>query len=477
MPAPPPDPPPAGALVLGGSYRALGVVRSLGRRGIPVRVVLADEHRVACASRYAGRSIAWPAGDEDERVRTLLRVAERERLAGWALFPTDDETARLLARRRNQLARRYLVAAPAWAAMQFTYDKRHTHVLAHRLGIAQPRTAFPASRAEVERLDWDFPLVLKPAFKPEANRFTAAKAWRVDDRAALLRGYEEARELVPPGALMVQDLVPGDGDGQLSFAALCHDGEVLACASARRLRQRPMDFGKASSLVETTAEQPDWSGHARTLLRALRFDGLVEVELKRDARDGVVRLLDVNGRVWGWHSVGALAGVDFPYLQWRLLRGEPVEPAVAAAGVRWVRMSTDLPTALGELRRGRLRPRDYRASLRRPRVGPIYAADDRMPALADLPLLATVGARRARRGDHRVRPVAFPRQPDGPPTGATRAMHRAVLASSENALRGRKPAAPASVGWPTRANPSTGKEDTVETMNSREFIPSGEWSS
>jgi len=32
-------PAPAGALVLGGDYRALGVVRSLGRRGVPVWVI------------------------------------------------------------------------------------------------------------------------------------------------------------------------------------------------------------------------------------------------------------------------------------------------------------------------------------------------------------------------------------------------------------------------------------------------------
>ena len=31
--------PPAGALVLGADYRALGVVRSLGRRGVPVWVI------------------------------------------------------------------------------------------------------------------------------------------------------------------------------------------------------------------------------------------------------------------------------------------------------------------------------------------------------------------------------------------------------------------------------------------------------
>src|SRR5919109_2550401 len=48
-----------GALVIGGDYRALGVVRSLGRRGIPVWVVT-NEHRVATASRYALRCFHWP---------------------------------------------------------------------------------------------------------------------------------------------------------------------------------------------------------------------------------------------------------------------------------------------------------------------------------------------------------------------------------------------------------------------------------
>lgn len=54
---------PGGALVIGGDYRGLGVVRSLGRRGIPVWV-LTDEHKIAATSRYAQRSFAWPATDQ-----------------------------------------------------------------------------------------------------------------------------------------------------------------------------------------------------------------------------------------------------------------------------------------------------------------------------------------------------------------------------------------------------------------------------
>ncbi|PYT21377.1 MAG: hypothetical protein DMG57_38840 [Acidobacteria bacterium] len=57
---------------------------------------------------------------------------------------------------------------------------------------------------------------------------------------------------------------------------------------------------------------------------AMRFTGLVEIEFKRDSRDGKFKVLDMNPRVWGWHTLCGRAGVDFPYLTWLLVRGEPV---------------------------------------------------------------------------------------------------------------------------------------------------------
>ena len=55
----------------------------------------------------------------------------------------------------------------------------------------------------------------------------------------------------------------------------------------------------------------------------MRFTGMVEVEFKRDPRTGSNLLLDVNPRAWGWQSLGGRAGVDFPFLLWRLATGEP----------------------------------------------------------------------------------------------------------------------------------------------------------
>ena len=47
------EPAPAGALILGADYRALGVARSLGRRGVPVWVIRDGDDALAARSRYA----------------------------------------------------------------------------------------------------------------------------------------------------------------------------------------------------------------------------------------------------------------------------------------------------------------------------------------------------------------------------------------------------------------------------------------
>ena len=79
----------------------------------------------------------------------------------------------------------------------------------------------------------------------------------------------------------------------------------------------------------------------------------------------------MNSRAWGWHSIAAAAGVDFPYLVYQLARGEEVEPAQGRPGVRWVRLTTDLSVSGKEVLGGRMPLRTYLKSMRPPLEGPI----------------------------------------------------------------------------------------------------------
>jgi D-aspartate ligase len=229
--------------------------------------------------------------------------------------------------------------------------------------------------------------------KVEQNALTAMKAWRVERREDLPRRFEEAQALVGADVLMIQEIVPGGGEMQFSYAALCRDGEPLATLVARRTRQYPAEFGRASTFVETV-DCPDIVEPSERLIREIGYTGLIELEYKRDPRDGVLKLLDMNPRVWGWLTLCGRAGVDFPWLLWLLVSGEEVPAPEARPGVRWLRFTTDTPTAVKQLLRRRLPVREYARSLRWPRERAIFAWDDPVPGLTEVPVLAYVAARR-----------------------------------------------------------------------------------
>ena len=387
---------PGGAIVLGASYRALAVVRSLGRAGIPVAVVRTDDHALAQTSRYARQRLGALRGDGGRRSEQLLALTRRRGLRGWVLMCTGDEDAAMVAREHDALSRELVLTTPPWPVLRLAYDKREVRRLASRLGLSQPWTAVPALEGGPAALEPPFPAVLKPAMKTEQNALTAAKAWRVDDRADLARRWTEACRLVDPAILLLQQLI--EGGPQLSFAALCRDGEVLAELTARRARQYPVEFGRASTFVETI-DDPSLARDARPLLHAMGYTGMVEVEYVRDPATGRNLLLDVNPRAWGWQSLGARAGVDFPLLLYRMAAGEHIEPACAVPGERWVRLLADVAAAAEERRRGRLTMRAWVASLRGAVEGAVFVRDDPLPALADAVLLGGLVVARLRRGE------------------------------------------------------------------------------
>jgi D-aspartate ligase len=379
-----------GAVVIGGDYRGLGIVRSLGRKGIPVWVVT-SEHTLATYSRYCARRLRWPTSDDD-RISFLIDLGKQ--LRGWALYPTSDEFAGIIAQHHDELSRYFTMTVAPWEQLEWAYDKRLTYRYAERLGLDVPRTFYPNSYEELANLTNNYPAILKPAFQRGFNRFVHDKGWIAHTKDELCRLYKAACELIDPELIMVQEFIPGGGEAQFSCAALCNEGKTLAVLTARRARQFPLDLGRSSTYVETIQNE-SVEGHACTLLRAMRYTGLAEVEVKFDARDGKYKLLDVNPRVWGWHTVGSRAGVDFPYLLWRMLYGEPLEPFCrGVAGIRWVRMVTDLEAVVRGILGGSLTFREYFRSLHPPLEFAIFASDDPVPATLEIPLLALLALRR-----------------------------------------------------------------------------------
>jgi predicted ATP-grasp superfamily ATP-dependent carboligase len=215
-----------------------------------------------------------------------------------------------------------------------------------------------------------------------------------------------------PDALMVQEMIPGDGRSQYSVAAFCKDGEWLAGMTARRTRQYPADFGLSSSFVEAV-DVPQLLEPARKLLARCRLSGMVEVEFKRDSRDGVYKLLDINVRPWGWHTLCIACGLDFPYIQFADALGEAAPMGPVRYGFRWRRLLTDVPAALQETGAGTGSPWAYLRSLGGATVPSVFDVKDPLPVIGDLAVAVSriIKARRGRPLLPALPPVPVPARP------------------------------------------------------------------
>jgi D-aspartate ligase len=382
-----------GAVVIGGEHPGLGIARSLGRRGIPI-CVIDDQHSISQFSRYATRVVrVKDLRDEKNTVDNVMEIGHRYGLKGWVLFPTRDETVAAFSRHRERLAEFFRVTTPAWETVRWAWDKKNTYDRAAELGIPVPRTYNVMTEEGLAGLYNRLPLAIKPAVKENFFYATGDKAWRAETPQQLNNLFRRARQQIRPEEILIQEIIPGSGLQQYSYCAFFRDGEAQSTLVARRLRQHPREFGRAATYVETI-EHPEVEELSERFLKAINYYGLVEVEFKQDARDGQLKLLDVNARTWGFHSLGIPAGVDFPYLLYADQVGRSVESSRAKAGVGWLRAITDVPTVASDLWARELSLRSYLKSLRNTRTESVFCLRDPLPTLAEALMLPYLVAKK-----------------------------------------------------------------------------------
>lgn len=372
-----------GAVIIGGDFQGLGILRSLGARGVPIHL-LDSELSIGRFSRYGKKFERCPRADqEDSLIEFLKDLAEREDVEGWVVYPTNDETVCLLAKHKDELERSYRIPTPSWDIVKFAHVKRLTYEVAERAGIAVPRTVYPESVEELDRLGLEFPVIIKPSVKEPFYREIKKKAIRANNREELMEGLQRALSVVDISQIMVQELIQGGPRHLFSVGSLFKDGDFLGKVVARRIRQHPMDFGHATTFAETV-DLPELEEIARKILGLIGYYGLSEVEFMLDPSDGKYKLIEINPRTWGWHTLAIGAGVDLPYMLYRDMLGDSVRQNGFDKDTRWIRLTTDIPTAAGEMLKGNLKVREYLGSFRGRKQFAVLSLRDPLPFVMEL---------------------------------------------------------------------------------------------
>lgn len=311
----------------GQQRKTLAAIRSLGKRGIDT--IAAEETRWATAlfSRHCGRRLVSPSPGRRPEEYFIWLYDTLTRYPCDALFPMDDGSMAVAVRYRDQLEKVCRVPVPDIGSYHIASDKARAVAAAREAGLDCPRTVVPQGPGDLGRAveGLSFPLVIKARKSSGARGIAVAR-----DGGELAERYLKVHRQYP--FPLVQEYVnPGE---RLTVCLLFNrSSRVRAFFVYRYLRSFPVEMGP--SVVQESAWRPDLVEMASRLLQKLNWYGVAEVEFMVDPADGRPKFMEINPRFWGSLQAAIQAGVDFPWLLYRLAVDGDVESAAGyKAGVR-----------------------------------------------------------------------------------------------------------------------------------------------
>jgi D-aspartate ligase len=311
-----PKPP---AVLLGGEDTALPVARSLGRADVPV-FALGKRSDSVRHSRYV-EFVELGGGDEPQSgwLEWLLHAAP----PGSVVLPCADEGLELVARNRKALLERGLAPIEANdGRLLDVLDKERTYQLAAANGIPVPRTVTVHDHTELASAvaNIAFPCALKPLHAHAFRRHFSVKGFVASDWSELEEFFRMSEEVGVE--MLVTEMVPGPDEYHSSYTYLDDRGEPLFTFTKQKLRQYPIMFGAG------VYHAMDWNEEVSDLglrfCQALGLRGLVNVEFKRDERDGRLVLIECNHRFTASTALHLKAGLNVPLFTYNRLIGAPL---------------------------------------------------------------------------------------------------------------------------------------------------------
>jgi D-aspartate ligase len=381
-------------------HGGLGVIRSLGRRGVPVYGVHEGPWAPAANSRYLrGRCFWQPSPDDAGRARAgLLRLAE---LIGQPalVVPTDDAGAIFLAEHGGSLRPWFLFPDPPADLPRRVADKYALYRLCRELGVPCPRAALAESLEAAREFaaDTGFPLVAKLTMPWNHGRGGLRSTSIVSSREQLAGTYEaSARARV---ALMLQEFIPGGPGQDWFFHGYC-DAASRCRPAFTGVKERSYPAHAGLTCLGRSVSNPRLREQVAGLLSRLGYRGIVDLDLRWDARDGQYKLLDFNPRIGAqFRLFRDTAGTDVASACYLDLTGGSVPEREQVNGRGFLVENYDPLAALSYWRSGELGLRSWLASLRAIDETAWFAQDDPWPfALMCLRMAGRLATRRLASG-------------------------------------------------------------------------------
>ena len=306
-------------------YTALGAIRTLGRRGVPVYAL--DYHfptAYALASRYVTRKILCPDVNHDEAgLAEFLLELGKEFSEKPVLLATADNYALTVSRYSDQLSKYYIFPDTGNGLLEKIIDKKGLALVAEEFDLRMPKTFIVDQNSNLEEITKSipYPCIIKPALSHKFVKVFRQKCLFASDSTQLISALETARD--SNLEVMVQEVIPGFDDQMYVFDVYVdREGRATHTFSGQKLRQFPINFG--SSTLTRQFYDPALIELGLDYMLRINYRGYGEIEFKKNPKDGKYYLIEINARLSTLNALFDKCGIEFAFIMYKDLTGNPL---------------------------------------------------------------------------------------------------------------------------------------------------------
>ena len=325
------------AIVAGAFQTGVVLMRDLRRRGVEVSCVDFDGTKQGFKTVY-GKGYLCPNPDNEPAAWAQYMVDLSKTMGQKpVLIPSSDLFVSAIAEHAAVLEPHYILRRVSVATQALLATKKRQYEIADLNGLPVPKTRLADTVEDVRLFAQEaiFPCLMKPLHFREWVHFPMGHPL-LNQKIALAKTPEELEANYHLGesastSVLLQEIIEGPDDAKMVYLS-CYGrgGRRLGSCIVREIRVTPIFFGSASVVVPIS--DPETDALCDNFFRSVSYEGLCELELKRDVRDGRVRLIEANPRYSVTADAAVYAGVDLGWLHYLDLIGEPIEHPVVWNG-------------------------------------------------------------------------------------------------------------------------------------------------
>lgn len=303
------------AIVIGGNHHnTLGVVRSLGRRGIKPYVIITSSgsESFVLKSKYIEKG--WIVNDTEAAYQLMLDTfSDEEEMP--VLFACHDVISSVFDLHRDFLSEKFYVpGSTTQGLLSSLMDKKPMADLGAQMGFNIPAIVEVTSETDMSFIQkLSYPVITKPSASKDGSKSDITICNTPEDLESFLK-KRKGRNFV------VQHFIVKDYEYQLIGCSLNEGKEVIIPGVSKLIR--PSKTSNTGFLHYTELDDsfnPAIEG-GKKFIRHIKYSGLFSLEFLRD-KDGKDFFMEMNFRNDGNTICVANSGVNLPYIWYQYCVG------------------------------------------------------------------------------------------------------------------------------------------------------------